>query len=78
MQHVVTPRYLRIGLAQFISHIVQDEKDSILNLIEFRGKTRESMTVGVKDQLKVKLPKQELTHSDTTVCLFRPLNSQII
>ena len=64
MQHVVTPRYLRIGLAQFISHIVQDEKDSIFNLIELKGRIKESMTTGVKNQLKVKLPNQKLTRSD--------------
>ena len=64
MQHVVTPGYLRIGLAQFISHIVQDEKDSIFNLIELKGRIKESMTTGVKNQLKVKLPNQKLTRSD--------------
>jgi len=57
-QHVVIPRKLRIGLAHLKIHFVRDQTHLIFSLIEFKGKTLESTTTEVKDQLKVSYPNK--------------------
>ena len=53
--NLITPKHLRIGLTQIFNHIIQDVTISSSPWGETYWRSHKFMTIGVKDQLKVKI-----------------------